>query len=84
MAAFPDRDQLASGSLPARLANHPWRIEVLPFAASDIGLPAELPQWVPTSRRFDDLLTVWRRDENQYDQPRAERPQMRRGGTCAH
>ena len=46
MAAFPDRDQLSSGLLTGETANHPWRIEVMPFAASDIGLP-QSTAWVP-------------------------------------
>ena len=46
MTSLPDRDQLPSGILTGETANHPWRIEVLPFAASDIGLP-QSNQWVP-------------------------------------
>ena len=48
MAALPDRDQLPSGILMGEIANHPWRIDVSPFAASDIGLPQSV-DWVPKS-----------------------------------
>jgi prepilin-type N-terminal cleavage/methylation domain-containing protein len=46
MAALPDRDQLTPGALSGEIADHSWRIDVLPFAATDVGL---LPsaQWVP-------------------------------------
>ena len=46
MAAFPDREQLSSGLLTGETANHPWRIEVMPFAASNIGLP-QSAEWIP-------------------------------------
>jgi len=46
MAALADRDQLTPGALSGEIADHSWRIDVLPFAATDVGL---LPsaQWVP-------------------------------------
>lgn len=46
MTALPDRDQLPSDVLTGEIANHPWRIDVSPFAASDIGLP-QSTEWVP-------------------------------------
>ena len=46
MAALPDRDQLHSGILMGEIANHPWRIDVSPIAASDIGFP-QSSEWAP-------------------------------------
>jgi len=46
MAALPDRDQLAPGTLSGEIADHPWRIDVLPFAATDVGLQPSA-RWVP-------------------------------------
>ena len=41
MTALPDRDQLTPGTLAGEIADHPWRIDVLPFAATDIGFAAK-------------------------------------------
>jgi general secretion pathway protein I len=35
MTALPDRDQLVPGGLSGETAGHSWRIDVLPFAASN-------------------------------------------------
>ena len=48
MAALPDRDQLAPGTLTGEVAGHPWRIDVAPFAATDIGLQPSA-RWVPNA-----------------------------------
>lgn len=45
-AAFPDRDQLASGKLSGVMAGHPWRIDVSPFAEPDI-VSQPSARWVP-------------------------------------
>ena len=46
MTALPSRDQLAPGILSGAIADHPWRVEVLPFAAQDVS-PQPRTQWVP-------------------------------------
>jgi hypothetical protein len=46
MAALPDRDRLSSDILTGEIANHPWRVDVSPLAASDIGLPPST-EWIP-------------------------------------
>ena len=45
MSALPARDQLVRGTLSGEIANHPWRIDVLPFAAQNV--PQSGAQWVP-------------------------------------
>jgi general secretion pathway protein I len=46
VTALPDRGQLVSGKLGGAIADHRWRVDVLPFAASfvDSGRPTD---WVP-------------------------------------
>jgi hypothetical protein len=46
MAALPDRDQLAPGYLFGAVADHLWRVDVLPFTTQDAGSRARA-QWVP-------------------------------------
>jgi general secretion pathway protein I len=46
MGALPPRDQLAPGTLSGVLANHRWRVDVLPFASQNIR-PQSSAQWVP-------------------------------------
>lgn len=46
MSALPARDQLVPGTLSGEIANHPWRIDVLPFAAQNVS-PQSGAQWVP-------------------------------------
>jgi general secretion pathway protein I len=48
MTALPARDQLVAGTLSGVIADHPWRVDVLPFDAQNIGPPAGT-QWVPQS-----------------------------------
>jgi general secretion pathway protein I len=45
-SVLPKRDQLAIGDFSGELAEHSWRVNVLPFAAG--GIDPELPSpWVP-------------------------------------
>jgi general secretion pathway protein I len=44
MTALPDRDQLVPGYLSGEIADHRWRIDVLPFTARDAG---PRTQWLP-------------------------------------
>jgi general secretion pathway protein I len=46
MTALPGRDQLISGYLTGLIADHPWRVDVLPFATQPLGQKARA-QWVP-------------------------------------
>lgn len=46
MSALPARDQLLPGTLSGEIARHPWRVDVLPFAAQTIS-PQPGAQWVP-------------------------------------
>jgi general secretion pathway protein I len=46
LAALPDRDQLAVGSLSGQRADHRWRIDVLPFAELDA---QRATAWLPQS-----------------------------------
>ena len=46
MSALPSRDQLVPGTLAGEIATHPWRVDVLPFAAQTIS-PQPGAQWVP-------------------------------------
>lgn len=48
VAALPDRDQLALGNFSGGLADHRWRIDVLPFNATNVD-PQQAPKWVPLS-----------------------------------
>jgi general secretion pathway protein J len=48
MSALPARDQLVPGTLSGEIANHPWRVDVLPFVGG--GIDPELPSpWAPQS-----------------------------------
>lgn len=46
LAALPERDQLAVGSLAGERDDHHWRIDVLPLAAPNID-PKQATMWVP-------------------------------------
>jgi len=46
MTALPDREQLARGALSGMIANHPWRVAVLPFATDSVGQEPSA-RWVP-------------------------------------
>ena len=46
MGALPARDQLVPGTLSGVLANHRWRVDVLPFASQNLN-PQSAAQWVP-------------------------------------
>ncbi len=46
MAGLPDRKDLAPGNFSGELANHRWRVDVLPFAAGNPD-PNVVPPWVP-------------------------------------
>jgi len=46
MTALPARDQLVPGTLSGAIADHPWRVDVLPFATQNLSLPVRA-QWVP-------------------------------------
>ena len=45
MAALPDRDQLAPGTLSGELAGQPWHVDISPFA-TDIALQPNA-RWIP-------------------------------------
>ena len=47
--ALPDRAQLAVGNLSGELADHRWRVDVLPFIAPNVDqrqVTPWVPQWV--------------------------------------
>jgi general secretion pathway protein I len=46
--ALPDRDQLVLGNLAGALADHRWRVDVLPYAATNVDQRQAL-KWVPLS-----------------------------------
>ena len=46
MSALPDRDQLNPGILSGEIADHHWRVDVLPFASEDAS-PQSRSKWVP-------------------------------------
>jgi general secretion pathway protein I len=48
LAALPDRDQLAVGSLSGQRADQRWRIDVLPFVTSELDAQSATT-WVPQS-----------------------------------
>jgi general secretion pathway protein I len=47
-AALPDRDQLVPGNFSGKLADYLWRVDVLPFTATNVD-PRQITQWVPQS-----------------------------------
>jgi len=44
--ALPDRTALAIGNLSGALADHRWRVDVLPFIAPNVD-PRQVTPWVP-------------------------------------
>ena len=46
ITALPDRDQLARGAFSGTIANHPWRVAVLPFATDSVAQEPSA-RWVP-------------------------------------
>jgi len=46
--ALPDRDQLVLGNLTGGLADHRWRIDVLPYIATNVD-QRQAAKWVPHS-----------------------------------
>jgi general secretion pathway protein I len=46
MTALPAREMLVGGTLSGEVANHPWRLDVLPFALQDVSPPLA-SQWAP-------------------------------------
>ncbi len=44
--ALPDRDQLVIGNLAGGLADHRWRIDVLPYTATNVDQQQAL-KWLP-------------------------------------
>ncbi len=48
VAALPDRDQLVVGNFSGALAGYRWRIDVLPFTATDVD-PQQAKKWTPQS-----------------------------------
>lgn len=48
ITALPDRDQLTPGTLAGEIVDHPWRIDVLPFATTDIALQSKA-RWIPVT-----------------------------------
>lgn len=46
MAALPDRDQLALGTLSGEVAEHPWRIDVLPYVSNTVD-QRQTTKWIP-------------------------------------
>ncbi len=52
MTALPDRGQLAPGTLSGMIADHPWRVDVLPFATQTAEQrsptdPRSAARWAP-------------------------------------
>jgi general secretion pathway protein I len=46
MTGLPNRNELAPGSISGDLADHQWRVDVLPFVTEDAVTQAQAP-WVP-------------------------------------
>jgi general secretion pathway protein I len=46
ITALPARDRLVPGTLSGVLADHRWRVDVVPFATQGI-IPPPAAQWVP-------------------------------------
>ena len=46
MSALPDRGELTIGRLSGEVAEHRWRIDVLPFTSDDVS-PQSYSKWVP-------------------------------------
>ena len=46
IAALPDRQQLATGTLAGQIANHSWRVDVRPFATQALSQPSG-GRWTP-------------------------------------
>ena len=46
ITGMPDREQLAPGKLSGEIADHRWRLDVLPFVANFID-PGQSTPWVP-------------------------------------
>ncbi len=46
--ALPERDQLVLGSFSGKLADDRWRVDVLPFTATNVD-PQQATKWVPQS-----------------------------------
>jgi general secretion pathway protein I len=46
LTALPDRDQLVAGNLSGEIADHPWRVDVFPFATQNLSAQPG-GQWVP-------------------------------------
>jgi len=46
MTALPARSQLVPGTSSGQIADHRWRVDVLPFAAQNLS-PQPDTQWVP-------------------------------------
>ena len=46
MTALPARSQLLPGTSSGQIADHPWRVDVLPFAAQNLSAQPGA-QWVP-------------------------------------
>lgn len=45
-AALPDRDQLVPGNFSGKIADYRWRVDVLPFTATNVD-PQQATKWVP-------------------------------------
>jgi general secretion pathway protein I len=54
IAALPERHQLATGTLAGQIANHSWRVDVLPFALQGLSQPSGA-RWIPQAV----TVTVW-------------------------
>ena len=46
MSALPGRDELAQGRSSGEVADHSWRIDVLPFTSDDVSQQSH-SKWVP-------------------------------------
>ena len=46
MSALPSRDQLVPGTSSGEIANHAWRVDVVPFAAQNVR-PQSGAEWMP-------------------------------------
>jgi general secretion pathway protein I len=46
VTGLPDRNQISIGSLNGEFGGHRWRVDVLPFVASNVGLQ-EQSIWLP-------------------------------------
>ena len=76
MGALPARDQLAPGTLSGEIANHRWRVDVLPFASQAVS-PQSRRAMGATSCGRHHQITDWRCNEDRYVPLQRSQRQMR-------